>query len=99
MKTIIRLKSVATNYNYRTNNLKSYFLELKEYFRSRLCDETGSDIDVNKVNENSYIEIKLRNSIFELQFIAEKLGHDLIYKSNYSKKDILCFMIYDDYME
>jgi len=96
---IIRLKSVATNYNYRTNNLKDYFMELKEYYRARLCDETGSDIDVNKVNENSYIEIKLRNSIFELQFIAEKLGHDLIYKSNYSTKDILCFMIYDDYME
>ena len=99
MKTIIRLKSVATNYNYRMNNLKDYFMELKEYYRARLCDETGSDIDVNKVNENSYIEIKLRNSIFELQFIAEILGHDLILKAEHSSKEYLCFMIYDDYME
>ena len=96
---IIRLKSVATNYNYVTNNLKDYFMELKEYYRARLCDETGSDIDVNKVNENSYIEIKLRNSIFELQFIAEILKHDLILQAEYSSKEYLCFMIYDDYME
>lgn len=96
---IIRLKSVATNYNYCTNNLKDYFMELKEYYRARLCDETGSDIDVNKVNENSYIEIKLRNSIFELQFISEILKHDLILQAEHSSKEYLCFMIYDDYME
>ena len=96
---IIKLKSVATNYNYRMNNLKDYFLELKEYYRSRLCDETGSDIDVNQVNKNSYIEIKLRNSIFELQFIAEILGHNLILQAEHSSKEYLCFMIYDDYME
>lgn len=96
---IIRLKSVATNYNYYMNNLKDYFMELKNYYRARFCNETGSDIDVNKVNENSYIEIKLRNSIFELQFIAEILGHDLILQAEHSSKEYLCFMIYDDYLE
>ena len=99
MKTIIRLKSVATNYNYRTNNLKDYFEILKDYYLIKICNESDQIITSDQIDNNSYLELKIRNSIFELQFIAEKLGHDLIYKSNYSKKDILCFMIYDDYME
>ena len=99
MKTIIRLKSVATNYNYRTNNLKDYFEILKDYYLIKICTESDQIITSDQIDNNSYLELKIRNSIFELQFIAEKLGHDLIYKSNYSKKDILCFMIYDDYME
>lgn len=99
MKTIIRLKSVATNYNYRTNNLKDYFDLLKEYYLIKICNESDQIITSDQIDNNSYLELKIRNSIFELQFIAEKLGHDLIYKSNYSTKDILCFMIYDDYME
>ena len=96
---IIRLKSVATNYNYRTNNLKDYFEILKDYYLIKICNESDQIITSDQIDNNSYLELKIRNSIFELQFIAEKLGHDLIYKSNYSKKDILCFMIYDDYME
>lgn len=99
MKTIIRLKSVATNYNYRTNNLKDYFDLLKEYYLIKIYNESDQIITSDQIDNNSYLELKIRNSIFELQFIAEKLGHDLIYKSNYSTKDILCFMIYDDYME
>ena len=99
MKTIIRLKSVATNYNYRTNNLKDYFEILKDYYLIKICTESDQIITSDQIDNNSYLELKIRNSIFELQFIAEKLGHDLIYKSNYSTKDILCFMIYDDYME
>ena len=96
---IIRLKSVATNYNYRTNNLKDYFEILKDYYLIKICNESDQIITSDQIDNNSYLELKIRNSIFELQFIAEKLGHDLIYKSNYSTKDILCFMIYDDYME
>ena len=96
---IIRLKSVATNYNYRTNNLKDYFEILKDYYLIKICTESDQIITSDQIDNNSYLELKIRNSIFELQFIAEKLGHDLIYKSNYSTKDILCFMIYDDYME
>ena len=96
---IIRLKSVATNYNYVTNNLKDYFEILKDYYLIKICTESDQIITSDQIDNNSYLELKIRNSIFELQFIAEKLGHDLIYKSNYSTKDILCFMIYDDYME
>ena len=96
---IIRLKSVATNYNYCINNLKDYFLELKDYYRARLCNASGSNIDVGKMNEDSYIELKMRNNIFELQSISEILGHDLIFQAEHSSKEYLCFMIYDDYME
>jgi hypothetical protein len=96
---VIKLKSIATNYNYCMNNLKDYFLELKGYYKVRLCNEIGSDIDVYKVNENSYIELKIRNDIFELQSISEILGHDLIFQAEHSSKEYLCFLIYDDYWE
>ncbi len=96
---IIRLKSVATNYNYYINNLKDYFLELNDYYRARLCNANGSNIDVGKMNEDSYIELKIRNNIFELQAISDILGHDLIFQAEHSSKEYLCFMVYDDYME
>ena len=96
---IIRLKSVATNYNYYMNNLKDYFTELKDYFNARLCDESGANIDVEKLHESCYIELKIRNDLFLLQSISEILGHDLIFQAEYSSNEYLCFLIYDDYWE
>ena len=96
---IIRLKSVATNYNYYMNNLKDYFMELKDYFNARLCNEFGADIDVSKLNQNSYIELRIRNNLFLLQSISEILGKDLIFQGEHSSNEYLCFMVYDDYIE
>lgn len=90
---------MATNVNYYMNNLKDYFTELKGYFKARLCNEFGDDIDVSKLNENCYIELKIRNDLFLLQSISEILGHDLVFQAEYSSNEYLCFMVYDDYWE
>ena len=96
---IIRLKSVAANYNYQTFKLKDYYEILKTKLKVRLVNAKLQEIDPWKVTEHSFIEIETENNLNILNKISYFLGYSLLFMSDESVQDNLTFFVKDDFLD
>lgn len=96
---IIRLKSVAANYNYQTYKLKDYYEILKTKLKVRLVNAKLQEIDPWKVTEHSFIEIETENNLNILNKISYFLGYSLLFMSDESVQDNLTFFVKDDFLD
>ena len=96
---IIRLKSVAANYNYQTFKLKDYYEILKTKLKVRLVNAKLQEIDPWKVTEHSFIEIETENNLNFLNKISYFLGYSLLFMSDESVQDNLTFFVKDDFLD
>ena len=96
---IIRLKSVAANYNYQTFKLKDYYEILKTKLKVRLVNAKLQEIDPWKVTEHSFIEIETENNLNILNKISYFLGYSLLFMHDESVQDNLTFFVKDDFLD
>lgn len=96
---IIRLKSVAANYNYQIYKLKDYFEILKTKLKIRLVNAKLQEIEPWQVTEHSFIEIETENNLNILNKISEILDYDLLFIKDNSVKDNLTFFVKDDFLD
>ena len=96
---IVRLKSVAANYNYQVYKLKDYYEILKTKLKIRLVNAKLKEIEPWKVTERSFIEIETENNLNILNKISEILGYSLIFMPDDSVKDNLTFFVKDDFLD
>ncbi len=96
---IIRLKSVATNYNYQIYKLKDYYEVLKTKLKVRLVNAKLQEIEPRQVTERSFIEIETENNLNILNNISEYLGWWLVFNPDDSVKDCLTFLVKDDFLD
>ena len=96
---IIRLKSVATNYNYQIYKLKDYYEILKTKLKVRLVNAKLQEIETWQVTERSFIEIETENNLNILNKISKFLDYSLLFMPNDSVKDCLTFFVKDDFLD
>ena len=96
---IIRLKSVAANYNDQTYKLKDYYEILKTKLKVRLVNAKLQEIDPWKVTEHSFIEIETENNLNILNKISYFLGYSLLFMSDESVQNNLTFFVKDDFLD
>lgn len=96
---IIRLKSIATNYNYQIFRLKDYYEILKTKLKVRLVNAKLQEIDPGRVTEHSFIEIDTENNLNILNKISYFLGYSLLFMPDESVKDNLTFFVKDDFLD
>lgn len=96
---IIKLKSIATTYYYKTNNLKDYYEILKTNFKIRLFNDKLQEIDPYQITERSFIEIETENNLNILNNIGKYLGWGLLFMPDDSIKDYLTFLVKDDFLD
>lgn len=96
---IIRLKSVAANYNDQTYKLKDYYEILKTKLKVRLVNAKLQEIDPWKVTEHSFIEIETENNLNILNKISYFLGYSLLFMHDESVQNNLTFFVKDDFLD
>ena len=102
---LIRLQSVATNYNYYTSKLCEYYRILKDKYHVDLYNSKTLkkieeyQINVNTVDENSFIEFDINNDLNALKELAEVLGADLILRPEKCTTAYLYILVHDDFWE
>lgn len=95
----IKLKSIATNVNYDTDKLKEYYKILTEAgYKVKVFDDFYfTKIKPEQINDNSYLEIKIKNDFNAILKLGDLLGRDLIFRAEKSIKDYCDFLVCDDY--
>ena len=98
---LIKLKSIATNVNYNTTYLKGYYEILTEAgYEVKVFNELDlTERNPEHINNNTFLEIEIKNDLNIILKIGELLDQDLIFRAKKSIKDYCDFLIYDDYWE